>query len=153
MSKKALVNFATCSISDWRPYAYWSVFRISRFSSTQRAFPCLIYGSIPNVSRNHLARCDGTAWMGFYCLVMLKITLELARENPVYPDSASKFFEHFLRIAMSIDRRLPQRGEPLGWRRRRQWGGPGCQPSDRLDRAGGQTPSAIRRLARRKAIK
>ena len=50
----------------------------------------------------HLSQSDGTAWMGFYCLVMLKIALELASRNPVYQDSASKFFEHFLRIAMSM---------------------------------------------------
>jgi hypothetical protein len=58
--------------------------------------------SAPLPGRGHLAQSDGTAWMGFYCLVMLKIALELARENPVYQDSASKFFEHFLRIAMSM---------------------------------------------------
>jgi hypothetical protein len=33
---------------------------------------------------------------------MLKMALELARHNPVYQDSASKFFEHFLRIARAM---------------------------------------------------
>jgi hypothetical protein len=50
----------------------------------------------------HLDQSDGTSWMGFFCLVMLKIALELARKNPVYQDSASKFFEHFLRIARAM---------------------------------------------------
>ncbi len=45
---------------------------------------------------------DGAAWMGFYCLVLLKISLELAQEDPVYQDTASKFFEHFLRIARAM---------------------------------------------------
>lgn len=55
--------------------------------------------SKPLPTGGHLDQSDGTAWMGFYCLEMLKIALELARENPVYQDTASKFFEHFLRIA------------------------------------------------------
>jgi hypothetical protein len=37
--------------------------------------------------------------MGFYCLNMLAIALELARDNPAYEDMASKFFEHFVYIA------------------------------------------------------
>ncbi|MFQ5399990.1 MAG: glucosidase [Anaerolineae bacterium] len=50
----------------------------------------------------HIDQADGTAWMGFYCLIMLEIALELAKENPVYQDSATKFFEHFLRIAHAM---------------------------------------------------
>jgi hypothetical protein len=46
-----------------------------------------------------LEQSDGTSWMGMYCLNMLEIALELARENPAYEDIASKFFEHFLFIA------------------------------------------------------
>jgi len=40
--------------------------------------------------------------MGFFSLTMLKIALELAKENPVYQDVATKFFEHFLRIAHAM---------------------------------------------------
>lgn len=58
--------------------------------------------SEPLPTGGHINQSDGTAWMAFYCLVMLKIALELARENPVYQDSASKFFEHFLRIARAM---------------------------------------------------
>ncbi len=50
----------------------------------------------------HIDQSDGTAWMGAYCLTMLKIALELARDNPVYQDIATKFFEHFLRIANAM---------------------------------------------------
>jgi Mannosylglycerate hydrolase MGH1-like glycoside hydrolase domain/Glycosyl hydrolase family 63 C-terminal domain len=58
--------------------------------------------SAPLPTGGHIDQSDGTAWMGFYCLVMLKIALELAGENPVYQDTASKFFEHFLRIARAM---------------------------------------------------
>ncbi len=50
----------------------------------------------------HIDQSDGTAWMGFYCLILLKIALELAKEDPIYQDTASKFFEHFLRIARAM---------------------------------------------------
>ncbi|MES0397633.1 MAG: hypothetical protein ABUK17_08825, partial [Syntrophobacteria bacterium] len=50
----------------------------------------------------HIDQADGTAWMGSYCLTMFKIALELAKENPVYQGVATKFFEHFLRIAHAM---------------------------------------------------
>jgi hypothetical protein len=40
-----------------------------------------------------------------YCLNMLAIALELARDNPAYEDVASKFFEHFVYIAHAMDHR------------------------------------------------
>jgi hypothetical protein len=51
----------------------------------------------------HLAQADGTAWMGMFSLEMLAIALELARENPVYEDVATKFLEHFLYIAAALN--------------------------------------------------
>ena len=50
----------------------------------------------------HIDQSDGTAWMGAYCLQLMTIALELAKENPVYQDSATKLFEHFLRIAAAM---------------------------------------------------
>ena len=41
--------------------------------------------------------------MGMYCLNMLMIALELARENRAYEDVATKFFEHFLYIAGALN--------------------------------------------------
>ncbi len=40
-----------------------------------------------------------------YCLNMLAIALELAREDPAYEDVASKFFEHFVYIAQAMNNR------------------------------------------------
>ena len=51
----------------------------------------------------HLNQADGTSWMGMYCLNMLAIALELAKDDDTYEDIASKFFEHFLYIADAID--------------------------------------------------
>jgi hypothetical protein len=53
----------------------------------------------------HLEQSDGTSWMGMYCLNMLAIAMELARENPAYEDVASKFWEHFLYIANAMNDR------------------------------------------------
>jgi len=53
----------------------------------------------------HIDQSDGTAWMGMYCLNLLTIALELARENRSYEDIASKFFEHFLYIAQAMSNR------------------------------------------------
>ena len=50
----------------------------------------------------HIDQSDGTAWMGFYSLGMMRIALELAKENAVYQDLATKFFEHFISIAVAI---------------------------------------------------
>ncbi len=55
----------------------------------------------PDGSR--LEQSDGTSWMGMLCLNMLRIALELARENPVYENIATKFFEHFLSIAAAMN--------------------------------------------------
>ena len=59
--------------------------------------------SQPLPSGSQLEQADGTAWMGFYCLTMLSMALELAREDPVYEDIASKFFEHFIGIVDAIN--------------------------------------------------
>jgi len=45
---------------------------------------------------------DGTAWMGFYCLVMLNIAVELSKDDLSYQDMCIKFYEHFLWIASAI---------------------------------------------------
>uniref|UniRef100_UPI001B1AE027 MGH1-like glycoside hydrolase domain-containing protein n=1 Tax=Aetokthonos hydrillicola TaxID=1550245 RepID=UPI001B1AE027 len=51
----------------------------------------------------YLQQADGTSWMAMYCLDMLTIALELAKENSAYEDIASKFFEHFLYIADAVN--------------------------------------------------
>ena len=59
--------------------------------------------SAPLPTGGHIEQSDGTSWMGMYCLNMLAIALELARENSAYEDVASKFFEHFVYICEAIN--------------------------------------------------
>jgi len=59
--------------------------------------------SRPLPTGGRLEQADGTAWMAFYCATMLSIALELASENPVYEDVASKFFEHFVAIVDAMN--------------------------------------------------
>jgi len=49
-----------------------------------------------------LEQSDATGWMGFFCLYLMKIALELARTNPVYEGLATKFFEHFIYIVSAM---------------------------------------------------
>lgn len=50
-----------------------------------------------------LEQVDGTAWMALYCLSMLKISLEISKEDPSYQDMATKYFAHFIGIAESLN--------------------------------------------------
>jgi hypothetical protein len=59
--------------------------------------------SAPLPTGGHLEQSDGTSWMGMYCLNMLAIALELAKDDPAYEDIASKFFEHFVYIAHAMN--------------------------------------------------
>src|SRR5919199_4954570 len=57
--------------------------------------------TLPN--GGYINQADGTSWMALYCLNMLAIALELAKDDSSYEDIASKFFEHFLYISDAID--------------------------------------------------
>ena len=59
--------------------------------------------SRPLPSGGYLEQADGTAWMAFYCLTMLSMALELAKEDDAYEDTASKFFNHFIAIADAMN--------------------------------------------------
>jgi len=59
--------------------------------------------SAPLPGGGRLEQSDGTSWMGMFSLNLMRIALELARENPVYENIATKFFEHFLAIASAMN--------------------------------------------------
>jgi hypothetical protein len=49
-----------------------------------------------------LEQADATGWMGMYCLNLMRIALELAKENPAYEGLATKFFEHYVYVAAAM---------------------------------------------------
>ena len=58
-----------------------------------------------------LDQSDGTSWMAMFCLNMLAIALELARQDDAYEDVATKFLEHFFYIAHAANSRASRTGE------------------------------------------
>jgi len=59
--------------------------------------------------RNHMPegikrmqQADATSWMAMFSLNMLHMSLELAKTNKIYEESAAKFFRHFLNIAWAM---------------------------------------------------
>jgi hypothetical protein len=50
-----------------------------------------------------LEQADGTSWMGMYALNMMDLALEISRHDISFEDSATKFFEHFVLIAESLN--------------------------------------------------
>ena len=49
-----------------------------------------------------LEQSDGTSWMALYCIIMLTISTELSKFDPIYQNMAIKYFEHFLYIAHAM---------------------------------------------------
>ncbi len=61
--------------------------------------------SAPLPTGGYIEQSDGTSWMAMYTLNLLAIALELAKDDPVYEDMASKFWEHFIYIAHAMSHR------------------------------------------------
>ena len=59
--------------------------------------------STPLGPGNFIEQSDATSWMAMYCLDMLSIAIELARDDSAYEDVASKFFEHFVHISTAMN--------------------------------------------------
>lgn len=50
-----------------------------------------------------IEQSDATGWMGFYTLWMMRIALELAKEDPVYEGLAINYFEQFIYIGRTLN--------------------------------------------------
>jgi len=59
--------------------------------------------SRPLPTGGHIEQADGTSWMAMYALNLMDMALEIAQEDPSYEDVASKFVEHFIHIAESLN--------------------------------------------------
>jgi hypothetical protein len=51
-----------------------------------------------------LEQSDATGWMGMFCLNLMRIALELAKENKAYEGLATKFFEHYVYVGAAMRR-------------------------------------------------
>lgn len=49
-----------------------------------------------------LEQSDATGWMGMYCLNLMRIALELAKDNKVYESLATKFFQHYIYVGAAM---------------------------------------------------
>ena len=49
-----------------------------------------------------LEQSDATGWMGMFCLVMMRMALELAKDDEAYEGLATKFFEHYVYIGAAM---------------------------------------------------
>ncbi len=52
-----------------------------------------------------LEQSDATGWMGMFCLNLMRIALELAKENKVYEGLATKFFQHYIYVGAAMKHR------------------------------------------------
>ena len=60
--------------------------------------------SVRALDGSRLEQSDATGWMGMFCLNLMRIALELARQNPVYEALATKFFQHYVFVAAAMKR-------------------------------------------------
>ena len=51
-----------------------------------------------------LEQSDATGWMGLFCLSMMRIALELAKDNATYESLATKFFQHYIYVGAAMKR-------------------------------------------------
>lgn len=94
---KLLINFA------------WWVNRVDREGNNVFEGGFLGMDNITVIDRSEklpggavLEQSDATGWMGFFCLYLMRISLELARSNPSYEILATKFFQHFIYIGAAM---------------------------------------------------
>jgi hypothetical protein len=60
-----------------------------------------------------LEQSDATGWMGMFCLNLMRIALELAKENRAYEALATKFFQHYIYVGAAMKK--------MGSRNHRLW--------------------------------
>ncbi|MDX8431704.1 MAG: hypothetical protein SNF33_07905 [Candidatus Algichlamydia australiensis] len=50
-----------------------------------------------------IEQSDGTGWMGMFCLLLMRMALELSKNDSDYEVMATKFFEHYVYIAAALE--------------------------------------------------
>jgi hypothetical protein len=51
-----------------------------------------------------LKQSDATGWMGMFCLNLIRIALELAKDHAAYEALATKFFQHYVYVGAAMKR-------------------------------------------------
>jgi Mannosylglycerate hydrolase MGH1-like glycoside hydrolase domain len=94
---KLLINFA------------WWVNRVDREGNNVFEGGFLGLDNITIIDRSEklpqgatLEQSDASGWMGMFCLNLMRIALELSKENPVYEGLATKFFQHYIYVAAAM---------------------------------------------------
>jgi hypothetical protein len=94
---KLLINFA------------WWINKVDREGNNIFEGGFLGLDNITVVDRSERARdgtvleqADATGWMGMFCLILMRIALELAKEHRVYEGLAIKFFQHYTYVAAAM---------------------------------------------------
>lgn len=59
--------------------------------------------SQPDIPDILIEQSDGTAWMGMYCLNMIRISYEISKSDPSYKEWGGKFLQHFFYIADAMN--------------------------------------------------
>ena len=59
--------------------------------------------SKPIPGGGRLEQSDGTGWMGFFCLMLMRMALELSKDDHSYQNLAVKFFEHYVYIGAALE--------------------------------------------------
>jgi Glycosyl hydrolase family 63 C-terminal domain len=80
--------------------------------------------NVPLPTGEHVSEADSTGWMAMYCLNLLRIALELAQHDAAYQSIATKFFEHFLAIAETMNHvgcRAADEGGAGMWDDEKEW--------------------------------
>ncbi|MBS0621315.1 MAG: glucosidase [Verrucomicrobia bacterium] len=97
-----------CFLKLMENYSWW-INKVDRFGNNIFEGGFLGLDNISIVDRSKelpgggfFEESDGTGWMAFFTLMMMRIALELGKENPVFQRIAIVYLEHFFDISMAI---------------------------------------------------
>jgi hypothetical protein len=104
--KKGDLDFLELSFLKLMENFNWWINKVDRFGNNVFEGGFLGLDNISVIDRSKelpnggfFEESDGTGWMGFYALVMMKIALELSKQKPLFERLAMVYFEHFIGIA------------------------------------------------------
>jgi hypothetical protein len=61
-----------------------------------------------------LQQSDASGWMGMFCQNLMRIALELAKNNPVYESLATKYFQHYVYVGAAM-KHMGEHGDQNLW--------------------------------------